>query len=105
MRLVEKHGKWALFWGALAPIPYKFVSISAGVLNIDMKTFVIITIIGRLKRYLIEGMLVYYFGGAVIELGKKIFAHSPLLILSGILLAGASYLLIKWANALPNQSQ
>ena len=33
---IENYGGWAIFLAALAPIPYKFASISAGVFRINM---------------------------------------------------------------------
>lgn len=69
--LVEKHGGWAIFWGAIAPIPYKFVSISAGVLGVNMRLFLIVTILGRAKRFLLEGILIYYFGPPLIAIWEE----------------------------------
>jgi len=65
--LAEKHGGWAVFWGAIAPIPYKFVSISAGVLGLNRRLFLLITILGRSKRFLLIGILLYYVGPSVLD--------------------------------------
>ena len=66
--LVERYGGWAVFWAAMAPIPYKFVAISAGVLKINLKLFTIATILGRGKRFLIIGFAVHYLGPQVIPI-------------------------------------
>lgn len=66
--LVERYGGWAVFWAAMAPIPYKFVAISAGVLKINLKLFTIATILGRGKRFLIIGIAVHYLGPQVIPI-------------------------------------
>ena len=66
--LVEKYGVWAVFWGAMAPIPYKFVAISAGVLRLNIWLYAIATFLGRAKRFLLVGVPVYYFGPAVIPM-------------------------------------
>jgi len=58
----QNNAKWAIFLAALSPIPYKFVSITAGALKISFPVFLIISIIGRGKRFLLEGLLIYYYG-------------------------------------------
>lgn len=93
--LVDTYGAWALLWGALAPLPYKVISITAGVLAIDFKVFILVTMIGRAKRFMIEGILIYYLGDAVIEFGQSILAHKPLLLLTSLLLIFGAYLLTK----------
>jgi Predicted membrane protein len=110
--LVDKHGAWALLWGALAPLPYKVISISAGVLNINLRIFTLVTIIGRFKRFMLEGILIYYLGSAAIELGRTILAHKPLLIITTLLMVwGAYYLTTRFKgsrktadSSLPNRT-
>jgi undecaprenyl-diphosphatase len=93
--LVEQYGAWALFWGAIAPLPYKVLSISAGVLTIDIKIFILVTIIGRFKRFMIEGILIYYLGDTAIELGQSVLTHKPLLLITTIIIIGGAYHLTK----------
>lgn len=69
--LMDKHGGWAVFWGAMAPIPYKFVAISSGILNINFRLFLLATILGRAKRFLLMGIAVYYVGPHAIKLMEK----------------------------------
>lgn len=84
--LVERHGAWAVFWGALMPIPYKFIAISAGVLKLNRTLFLLITLIGRAKRFLLEGILLYYFGAPLAAVWEKYNEYSlPLAILAAIL--------------------
>ncbi len=68
---LEKYGGWAIFFAAMAPIPYKFVSISAGVFRVNMVAFVLASIFGRGKRFLLEGVLIFYYGPQAIELIKN----------------------------------
>lgn len=65
---VEENALWAVFLAALSPIPYKFVSITAGALRLNMTMFLLISIIGRGKRFLLEGVLIYYFGSKAVEI-------------------------------------
>jgi len=45
--LFDKYGIWAVLVAAVTPIPYKVFTILAGVLKLDMKRFLIASIIGR----------------------------------------------------------
>ena len=69
--LMDKHGGWAVFWGALAPIPYKFVAISSGILKINFRLFLLATFLGRAKRFLLIGAAAYYLGPHAISLMEK----------------------------------
>ncbi len=68
---LEKYGGWAIFFAAMAPIPYKFVSISAGVFRVNKVVFLLASLIGRGKRFLLEGFLIFYYGPQAIELIKR----------------------------------
>ena len=68
---LEKYGGWAIFFAAMAPIPYKFISISAGVFRINMFVFLLASILGRGKRFLLEGLLIFYYGPQAVELIKS----------------------------------
>lgn len=59
---LRENAKWAIFFAALAPIPYKFVSISAGAFRINFTVFVLISLVARGKRFILPGAVVYYFG-------------------------------------------
>ncbi|HWR39832.1 MAG TPA: VTT domain-containing protein [Patescibacteria group bacterium] len=65
---VNNHAKWAIFIAAISPIPYKFISIGAGALKINMKIFLLISLIARGKRFLLEGILIYYYGPQAVYL-------------------------------------
>lgn len=67
---LEQYGGWAIFLAALAPIPYKFVSISSGVFRINMVVFLVASFFGRGKRFLLEGILIFYYGPKALELIK-----------------------------------
>lgn len=68
---LERYGGWAIFFAAMAPIPYKFVSISAGVFRANMVVFLLASILGRGKRFLLEGVLIFYYGPRAVELIKN----------------------------------
>lgn len=59
---LRENAKWAIFFAALAPIPYKFVSISAGAFRINFTIFVLISLVARGKRFILPGAIIYFFG-------------------------------------------
>ena len=59
---LRENAKWAIFLAALAPIPYKFVCISAGAFRVNFTIFVLISIVARGKRFLRPGTLIYFLG-------------------------------------------
>ena len=68
---VNANAVWAIFLAAMAPIPYKFVCITAGALKIRWPLFIFISFLGRAKRFMIEGILIYYFGPAAIDIFNR----------------------------------
>lgn len=69
--LMDRYGGWAIWIAAMAPIPYKFVSISAGAFRINKTIFLIASLFGRAKRFLLEGILIYYYGPQAIILMQE----------------------------------
>lgn len=86
-KTVKENALWAIFLASLSPIPYKFVSITAGALKLDMSVFLIISILGRGKRFLLEGVLIYYFGAQAVEMFTQ--HKDDMLIISLIIIAAA----------------
>ena len=85
--VVKENALWAIFLASLSPIPYKFVSITAGALKINLPLFLFISFLGRGKRFLLEGILIFYFGPQAIEIFTQ--HKDDLLIISLILIAVA----------------
>lgn len=79
----QHNAGWAVFLAAMSPIPYKFVSITSGALRIPLGIFLFASFCGRAKRFLLEGILIYYFGEAAKGMIKSMMDN--LLIGSGIL--------------------
>ncbi|MPM83541.1 hypothetical protein SDC9_130605 [bioreactor metagenome] len=80
---VTNYGVWAIILASLAPIPFKFVSISAGVFKLNMTLFIVAATLGRAKRFLLEGVLIYYYGPQALQLMKE-FSDTTL-IAAGII--------------------
>jgi undecaprenyl-diphosphatase len=50
---------------AFTPIPFKVFTILAGVMNLEMRPFIIASIIGRGARFLTIGVLIFVFGESI----------------------------------------
>ncbi|SDF60882.1 YqaA family protein [Sporolituus thermophilus] len=85
-RWVTAYGPWAIILAALAPIPYKFVSISAGVFRISFGVFLLASVVGRAKRFLLEGLLIYYYGPQAVDLIKK-YSDDTVIVVCAVVIA------------------
>jgi membrane protein YqaA with SNARE-associated domain len=61
-RWLERYGVWVTVLAAFTPIPYKVFAITAGVLRLDRRTFVLASLVGRGLRFVTIGVLVMVFG-------------------------------------------
>ena len=80
--LFDKYGIWAVLVAAVTPIPYKVFTILAGVLKLDMKRFLIASIIGRGMRFLSLGVVIFLFGEDVQHFVEEQF--ETLALLAGV---------------------
>lgn len=87
----NKWGAWIVFTAGLTPFPYKLITISSGVTELNLLTFIIASILSRgLRFYTVAGLL-WYFGEPIKHFIEK---NLPLLAtLFCILLFGAFALL------------
>lgn len=64
-RLVSTYGLWAILLAAFTPIPYKVFAITAGVLNLNQRTFIIASLVGRGIRFFALAALVMAYGDSI----------------------------------------
>jgi membrane protein YqaA with SNARE-associated domain len=64
---LSRYGVWATIIAAFTPIPYKVFAITAGVLDMDRRSFIIASIIGRGARFMTIGVLVMVYGDRIEE--------------------------------------
>lgn len=69
--LFNKYEALAVLAGSLTPIPYKVITIGAGVFYIKFWKFVVYSIIGRGFRYFLEATLIFIIGDKLLEFLKK----------------------------------
>lgn len=60
--LFENYGFWAVFTAGFTPIPYKVITIGAGVFQIGFGIFLIASIVSRGLRFVLVAGLLYRFG-------------------------------------------
>ena len=87
----DAHNFLVIFTAAFTPIPYKVFSITAGVFQINLPTFILASILGRGGRFVIIGLLIRSFGDPIKQMMDKHF-NACIIILT--IIFGLSYLLI-----------
>lgn len=92
---VRQNAALAIFLAALSPIPYKFVSITAGALKIRFDIFIIASFVGRSKRFMVEGLLIYYFGERALALINDYSNYFMIGLLALTIITIIVYMLVK----------
>lgn len=83
-----------VFTAAFTPIPYKAITISAGLFKISLKVLIIASIIGRAGRFFLVAGILRIFGKRISDSIEKYFDIFSLLF---IVLIIAGFLMIKYA--------
>lgn len=68
---VDANGFVFVLLGAFTPIPYKIVALASGVLKINLFTFIIASIIGRLLRLGLVGLAAHYVGPRMLPVIRR----------------------------------
>ena len=89
----ELYNFWIVFTAGFTPIPYKIITISAGLFEISFLMFIIASIISRSARFFIVATLIYFFGPKIKEFIDKYFNWLTIIFI--ILLVGG-FLFIKY---------
>lgn len=85
-RLYDRYNAWATGIAGLTPIPYKVFTIGGGAFKINFKVFMLASIASRGLRFMVEGILLYYFGAAVKDfLYRELNWLSIALVILGLL--------------------
>ncbi len=62
--LFGRYGIWVVLIAAFTPIPYKVFAITAGVLRFDLRSFIVVSLIGRGARFFLLAGVLYYLGNS-----------------------------------------
>ena len=71
IQFVHEYGVQAVIIKGMTPIPYKVVTIAAGVAKMDLLAFTGASIIARAMRFYLVAGLLYYFGDPIREFIEK----------------------------------
>ena len=85
-----KWGVWIILIKGLTPIPYKLVTITAGLARFDLITFVWASIVTRGARFFLSATLLKYFGPAIreeVERRLGLYTVIFLVLLVGVVVA------------------
>lgn len=61
-RYYQKYDIWAVGIAGFTPIPYKAFTISAGVFVLDLKRFILISLVSRTARFFLVGLVIFICG-------------------------------------------
>ena len=94
-RMFQKYGGWAVVVAAFTPIPYKVFAISAGVMDLDRRTFVVASLVGRGGRFLTIGVLITLFGEDVTAFVSENFGALTLAAAAAVLAGAGVWALVQ----------
>ena len=66
-QIMHRHGSFGVFFAALGPVPYKALAWTAGAGSMPIIPFMISGGIGRLMRFSIPAIAIWYHGDAALE--------------------------------------
>jgi len=92
--LYEKYNFWVVFIAAFTPIPYKVITIAAGVFAVNVPMFIIASAIGRGLRFFLLAGLMWKCGDPIVKFMDKYF--NLLSIAFTVLLVGG-FVLFRYA--------
>ena len=93
--LFSKYGAWAILIAAFTPIPYKVFTILAGIMNLDLKPFLLASLIGRSARFLTVGVLIFIFGESIRDFIDHNFELLTIAAAAALIILAAAYLIAR----------
>lgn len=90
-------GSWYVITAAFTPIPFKLLTITAGIVQMSLLPFAIACVIGRGARFYAEAMIIYFLGDKAKPLIERYF--NLFCIICTLLIIGV-YALMKWMDVL-----
>lgn len=93
--LYDQYNFWIVFVAAFTPIPYKVITIAAGVFQINFAMFMIASTVGRASRFFLVAGLLYFYGEPIRGFIDRWF--NPLVVAFTVLLIGG-FVLLKYLH-------
>ena len=83
----QKYNFWIVFTAGFTPIPYKLITVTAGVFKINFATFAVASAVGRASRFFLVAGLMRLFGPRITPFIDKYFNWLALLF-TALLIGG-----------------
>jgi membrane protein YqaA with SNARE-associated domain len=87
--LFQEHGAWVILIKGLTPIPFKLITIAAGIFAFNLPLFIILCVITRGARFFLVAYVVKTFGPALLPVIEKRLA-----LIGGLVIAAVALLLV-----------
>lgn len=91
--LYQQYDFWVVFTAGFTPIPYKLITISAGVFDVNVWMFTIASLVGRAGRFFLVALFFYVFGAPVQHYVEAYLEH---LTLAFVVLLIGGFVVIKY---------
>ena len=63
--MLQKYGVWATLIAAITPLPYKLFAITAGMLGVQLRLFILVSLIGRGIRFIFIDFMIMIYGKSI----------------------------------------
>jgi len=70
-RLFDEYGAWIILIKGMTPIPYKLITIAAGVFKFDLATFAVCSVVTRGARFFLVAALLWWIGEPIRHFVEK----------------------------------
>lgn len=91
--MYDRYGFWVVFTAGFTPIPFKVITITSGVFDINFWVFLLASVVSRSARFFLFAWLIWKFGPSIKVFIDKYF--NLLAVTFTVLLVG-SFFLIKY---------
>jgi membrane protein YqaA with SNARE-associated domain len=91
--LFDAWGAWIILVKGMTPIPYKLITIAAGVFRFDLATFAICSIATRGARFFLVAALLYWVGEPIREFIERRLTLVTTLFVVGLV---GGFVVVKW---------
>ncbi|WP_299624167.1 YqaA family protein [Pelagibius sp.] len=89
----EEWGAWIVAGAGFTPFPYKVITITSGVMNLDLMVFMIASVLSRGARFFLLAALLWYFGPPIRAFIER---HLPLLATLFFVLLFGGFIAIRY---------
>lgn len=69
--LFQQYGAWVILIKGMTPIPYKLITIAAGIFQFSLPLFIALSVVTRAARFFLVAWVIKRFGPAMLEIVEK----------------------------------